>query len=131
MKQPISLTFAMIGAMLLALAFCSPAPLLAHHGTAAYDLDKVVTVKATITNFYWMNPHCEILFDLAPAKGKTEAWAIETHPPTMMVSHGWTKRSLNPGDMVTISFHPAKNGAKTGVLIKVVLPNGLELKHDA
>jgi hypothetical protein len=127
MRHRVSLIFTIMAVMLS--AFSSPA--LAHHGTAAYDLDKVVTVKATITNFYWMNPHCEILFDAASGKGKTESWAVETHPPTMMVSHGWTKRSLKQGDMVTISFHPAKNGAKTGVLIKVVLPSGQELKHDA
>ena len=102
----------------------------AHHGTAAYDLDKVVTKKATITDFLWMNPHCEITFDAKDDKGHVEHWALETHPPTMMVDRGWTRKSLSAGEMVTITFHPAKNGAKTGILMKVALPDGKELKHD-
>src|ERR1700756_2645308 len=84
-------------------------PASAHHGTAAYDLDKVVTMKATIAEFLWMNPHCEIVFDGKDPKGRVERWALETHPPTMMVSRGWTRKSLSPGEMVTITFHPAKN----------------------
>jgi hypothetical protein len=119
---------ALLGVMFTLLTIAVPAH--AHHGTAAYDLDKVVTMKATITNFLWMNPHCEILFDAKDDKGRVERWALETHPPTMMVDRGWTRKSLNPGDMVTITFHPAKNGAKTGILMKVVLPGGKELKHD-
>lgn len=105
-------------------------PARAHHGTAAYDLDKVVTMKATIADFLWMNPHCEIVFDAKDDKGRMERWALETHPPTMMVDRGWTRKSLSAGEMVTITFHPAKNGAKTGILMKVVLPDGKELKHD-
>jgi len=105
-------------------------PARAHHGTAAYDLDKVVTKKAAITDFLWMNPHCEITFDAKDDKGHVEHWALETHPPTMMVDRGWTRKSLSAGEMVTITFHPAKNGAKTGILMKVVLPDGKELQHD-
>ena len=118
-------------ALLSAILLASPVSVRAHHGTAAYNLDKLVTVKATITAFYWMNPHCEILFDVSDTEGEIQHWVVETHPPTMMRDRGWTRRSLNPGDMVVMSFHPAKNGAHTGILLKVVLPNGQELKHDA
>ena len=116
------------GVMAISLMIALPAR--AHHGTAAYDLDKSVTMKATIADFLWMNPHCEITFDAKDDKGHVEHWALETHPPTMMVDRGWTRKSLSAGEMVTITFHPAKNGAKTGILMKAALPDGKELKHD-
>jgi hypothetical protein len=105
-------------------------PISAHHGTAAYDTTKVITVKATITQFDWQNPHCEIHFDVTDEQGRLQHWIIETHPPSMMDDRGWHRKSLNPGDVVTLTLHPAKNGANTGILVKVVLPNGQELKHD-
>ena len=126
MKRKFFSTWALFGCLVLA----ASAPVLAHHGTAAYDLDKVVALQATITNFYWMNPHSEILFDSQDRHGNLQHWAIETHPPTMLEGHGWTRKALAPGDHVMITFHPAKNGGTTGILIKVVLPNGQELKHD-
>jgi hypothetical protein len=114
----------------IAISLMIALPTRAHHGTAAYDLDKMVTMKATIADFLWMNPHCEIVFDAKNAKGGVERWALETHPPTMMVGRGWTRKSLSAGEMVTITFHPAKNGAKTGILMRVVLPDGKVLNHD-
>jgi hypothetical protein len=122
--------FLLIGAISGLCLLAGLQPALAHHGTAAYDLDKVLILKGTVTNFYWMNPHSEILLDVKDQHGNVEHWAIETHPPTMLVSHGWTRRALSAGDQVTITVHPAKNGASTGILVKVVLPDGRELKHD-
>lgn len=106
-------------------------PALAHHGgTSLYDLEKTTTAKATITEFVWANPHCEISFDAADESGKVRHWTIEAHPPNILVTHGWTRKALNPGDTVTITFHPGKGGVLTGRLIKVVTADGRELDQD-
>jgi hypothetical protein len=86
-------------------AFCSfllSQPVLAHHGAAGYDMEKAVTLKATITDFEWTNPHSQIYFDVTDDKGKVAHWVAETEPPAVMMERGWAKRSLKPGDQVTV-----------------------------
>jgi hypothetical protein len=112
--------------------FLVSVPALAHHGgTSLYDYGKVTTVKATITQFVWANPHLEIGFDAADDSGKAKHWVIEAHPPNIMVTHSWTRKALNPGDVVTVTFHPGLRSVANGQLIKVVLADGRELWQDA
>jgi hypothetical protein len=120
----------LFGSLALALVFLVSIPLLAHHGGASlYDMDKVTTVKATVTEFVWSNPHCEISFD-GVDQGKARHWTIEAHPPNIMLTHGWTRKSLKAGDAVTITFHPGQNGGAWGKMVKVVWPDGKELVQD-
>jgi hypothetical protein len=102
-------------------------PMLAHHGGAGYDMEKVVTLKGTITEFEWTNPHSQIFFDVTDDKGKVAHWVAETEPPAVMLERGWVRKSLKPGDQVTVYCYVAKNGATTSILQKVVLPDGKEL----
>jgi Family of unknown function (DUF6152) len=96
------------------------------HGTAAYDYSKTFDVKATITDFRWANPHCQIEFDVKEDNGTTEHWIIEAFNPAMLRREGWNlgRETFKPGDEVTISFYPAKNGQKVGILDKAVLASG-------
>jgi hypothetical protein len=106
-------------------------PVFAHHGgSSLYDMGKSATVKATVTDFVWANPHCEISFDGADETGKARHWTIEAHPPNIMVTHGWTRKSLKTGDVVSITFHPGLNGGAWGKMIKVNWPDGKELVQD-
>lgn len=100
----------------------------AHHGVSVYDMAKTTTVKATITEFEWTQPHCQIHFDAPNNRGEVQHWEIETPPPTMMLEkEGWTRKSLSPGDLVTIYFHAAKNGSLRGILVRIVTASGQEL----
>ena len=100
----------------------------AHHGVAnLYDMSKVVALKGTITKFVWTNPHNQIFFDVTDEKGTVVHWVVATEPPQVMLERGWTRRSLNPGDQVTVYVFPAKNGAPVGNVQKIVLPDGQEL----
>ena len=103
--------------------FCMP--LAAHHGTnASYAMDRTVTLKGTVTEFRWTNPHCAILFDVKEDSGNVVAWAAETHPPAMLKMGGWTKNTLKPGDEVTLTLNPSKAGTPVGVASSIVLPDG-------
>ena len=100
----------------------------AHHGVSVYDMVKATTMKATITEFDWAQPHCQIYFDATNDQGQVQHWVIETPPPTMMLEkEGWSRKALTPGEIVSIYFHAAKNGSLRGLLIKVVKPGGQEL----
>jgi hypothetical protein len=99
----------------------------AHHGANLYDTSKAVELKGTITKFEWGNPHNQIFFDVTDAKGTVQHWVASTEPPLVMMERGWTRRSLNAGDKVTVFIFAARNGATVGNLQRIVLPDGKEL----
>jgi uncharacterized protein DUF6152 len=103
-------------------------PLFAHHGAAAYDTTKKITVKATVTEWFWANPHCFLKFDVKDDKGNVVHWATEASNPADMVNLGWSKQTFKPGDEVTVTFEPVKNGLPIGRIEQVVLANGQILK---
>lgn len=102
-------------------------PLWAHHGNAAYDDKNPITIKGTVTEFAWTNPHVQIYLDVKDDKGGMVHWSVETYSPGKLVRAGWTKEIVKVGDQVSINLIPAKNGSPVGFLHKLVLPNGKEL----
>jgi hypothetical protein len=103
-------------------------PLSAHHGAAAYDTSKKMTVKGIVTEWFWANPHCFLKFDAKDDSGNVVHWATETSNPADMTNLGWSKQSFKPGDEITITFTPVKNGAPVGRVEQVVLANGQVFK---
>jgi hypothetical protein len=104
-----------------------PVSVFAHHGTAAFETSKTLTMKATVTDWFWANPHCFVKFDYKDDKGEVEHWVVETSNPPDMTNRGWTIHTLKPGDEITITVLPVKNGKPIGRLRHVVLPNGQDL----
>ena len=103
------------------------APIFAHHGNAEYDEKRPLTLKGTATEFMWASPHSKIFFDVKDTKGSVVHWSIETLSPGKLARAGWTKDAVKPGDQVTLTFSPAKNGALMGFLQKVVFLDGKQL----
>jgi hypothetical protein len=118
--------------LLIFLASCIPA--WAHHGNAAYDEEHPITVKGTVTEVVWSNPHCQFYVDVKDDKGNVANWAIESQSPGILHRNGWTKDSVKAGDQVTITLAPAKNGASVafagGNTGKIVFPDGRVLKMN-
>jgi len=102
-------------------------PLFAHHGVAAYDMTKTVTLKGTVTQWAWSNPHCVLMFDVTDERGQVAQWSAETENPSSMIHQGWTRLSLKPGDQITVTVFQAKNGKPIGRIVEVVLSNGQKL----
>ena len=111
-------------AIIFAVLFVSiPAP--AHHGEVNYDTEKVVSVKGTVTDFQFINPHVQIFLDVKNDKGEIEKWNCEARSPIMLVRvGGWDKKTLKPGDVITASGFRGKNGSTTLRLKKIVLADG-------
>jgi len=114
--------------LLILVMLLSAIPLFAHHGgTSLYDITKQITVDATVTEYTWTNPHVEIGLDAKDDKGKVKHWLLEASSPPVMVSRGWNRKSLQPGDAVKVTFNPSQKGTDVGRLIKVIKANGEEL----
>ena len=110
--------FLITAAILMAIG----SPLLAHHGTAAFDT-REVTVKGTVTSFSFVNPHCQVYWTVKTDKG-VEEWQGELTAPTKLTRAGWTKRSLKAGDTITVSGQQVKSGSHTLWIRKLIGPDG-------
>ena len=99
----------------------------AHHGNAAFDTSKRINIKGTVVGWLWANPHCVLTFDAKNDQGNVIHWAGEATSPSDMTKNGWSKNLLHPGDEVTVTLTPAKNGRPIGRIEKVVLADGRAL----
>jgi uncharacterized protein DUF6152 len=106
-------------------------PTFAHHGGSDYDIQHPKTLKGTVTEFFWSNPHCQVFLDSKDDPNKVVNWTIETLAPAVLRRAGWSRETLHPGDQITITFVPSKKGTPVGMLRKVVLPDGTELTGGA
>ena len=103
-------------------------PGFAHHGTGvAYETDKEVTMKGTVVEWIWANPHCGVLFDVTDDKGNVVHWGGEMGNPHQMSGAGLSKDTFKPGDTFTITGHPARSGAPRMTVGHFVLPDGTVL----
>jgi len=101
--------------------------LVAHHGAAAYDTDKKVTVKGTVTDWLWSNPHCILQLDATDDSGQVVHWVTETENPSSMIRSGWTKDSFKVGVEISVLLVPSKISGRTGRIVEVTFPDGHKL----
>jgi len=101
----------------------------AHHGTGiSYDLTApLVTVKGTVTEFAWRNPHVSVFIDVTDEKGTVVNWGLEHNNVNSLARLGYSRNTLRPGEAVTAVIHPSRAGAPVGLIVKVILPDGKEI----
>jgi hypothetical protein len=97
----------------------------AHHSFAAeFDAERPVTLKGTVVKWEMMNPHGWITMDVQAPDGTTTRWMVETSNPNGLMRLGWSKRSLKPGDEITVEAYRAKDGSNTANAARVTLADG-------
>jgi uncharacterized protein DUF6152 len=114
---------------LASVAACAlAAPASAHHSFAMFDAEKTVTMTGTVKEFEWTNPHSWLRIMVQDqATGKPVQWALELGSPVQQQRVGWKPDSIKPGDTVTVTFHPLKDGSRGGGVLSATLPNGSTL----
>ena len=114
--------------LLLVGLFAVSAPVFAHHGNASYYYTKTITLKGTVTQWLWSNPHCLLKFDVKDDKGEAQHWVTEASSPVDMLRIGWTSNVVKAGDEITIDVMPSKSGVPVGRIRQVTLTDGTDLK---
>jgi hypothetical protein len=100
-------------------------PAFSHHSFAAeYDATKPVTLTGAVTKVEWMNPHTRFYIDVKDANGVVTNWELELGSPNSLTRQGWSRNSLKPGDVVTVSGSLAKDGSKLANARAVTLADG-------
>ena len=112
--------------VIVMVAFASAA-LLAHHGGAAFDQGKSVTLTGTVTELQFNNPHVLVFFDVKDEQGATTNWSGWLTAPNKLARAGWTKRTLKPGDAVSITGSAHKDGLKVIQIRSLNGPDGKAL----
>ena len=102
-------------------------PGLAHHAGATYDSEHPVTLTGTVTGYQLVSPHTQIIFDVKDDKGNVTSWTALSGPPQRLYRAGWRADTLKPGDQVTITGAPSKDGHKYMGVRKVIGPSGQAL----
>jgi hypothetical protein len=110
-----------------ALAAALPRGAAAHHSFATFDNTKTVTLAGTVKTFEWTNPHTWIWLVVSDGKGAEQVWGLEGAAPGELTRHGWNRRSINPGDKITVGIHPLRDGRAGGSYASVTFADGHSL----
>ena len=121
MKAPSFTAFVVLALVSAAL------PLAAHHSWPV-NYERLVTVKGTVADFNWANPHPMISLDVQTADGRTEKWQVGGPAIIRMEANGWTKTTIKRGDVITGIGYQFNDGEKIVRLERVILPDGKEMR---
>ena len=112
-------------------ALATAAPALAHHSFAMFDQSKRISVSGTVKDFQYTNPHSWVIVMATGADGKQTEWGFESEGPSTLLRAGIKHTSINPGDKVTATAFPMRDGRPAGSLISITKADGSVLTFRA
>jgi hypothetical protein len=115
-----SLYVAALAAVMLVLSV----PARVHHSGAMFDRTQQAMITGTVTEFQWTNPHSSFKVEVTGADGKSEIWSIEMNGPNNLVRAGWKRSTIKPGDKVTVTINPLRDGRPGGWYLGITLADG-------
>ena len=114
-------------AAMTALLLLGVRPATAHHSFEMFDRTKNVALTGTVKDFQWTNPHCWIQLLVPGADGKTVEWGIELDSPRSLIRTGWKPRLIKPGDTITVTVRPKRDGTDAGGYLSGTAADGSAL----
>jgi hypothetical protein len=92
----------------------------AHHSSTMFDHAKTLTIKGSVVEVRWVNPHVTITVNGSVDEGEPPAdWLMEmTSPGNLVRAGGWRRDAVKPGDKVEIDFSPLRDADKKGGALK-------------
>jgi len=117
----------LLAPVVVALALVSSAVAVSAHHSWPVSRGQLVTVKGTVMEFAWENPHPMITLEVRTDDGKVEKWLVGGPAINRMEANGWTKTTVKPGDVITGIGYQFADGQKIIRLERVVFANGKAL----
>jgi hypothetical protein len=106
-------------------------PAAAHHSAAMFDFSKTMTVEGVVRSFDWANPHAYLEVIVVDSGGQAGDWRLEGSSINILARKGWSKSSVKPGDKVSVSLHPMRDGSRGGFILTLKPAAGMVLvDHD-
>jgi hypothetical protein len=103
-------------------------PATAHHGNAVYDTTKTISVTGAVTKWQLINPHAGLWVEVKTQSGAIEVWSGEFGGVLDLYrAFKWNKQTFKPGDQITLTGNPARNGSTAMLARKIVLAGGQEI----
>jgi len=102
-------------------------PAMSHHSNSAYQVDEIITLRGTVEEWRWSNPHTWLYMTVVDENGEEQEWAVEGRAPGILGRAGWDRSVLEPGDVVTVHASPAKDGSNVGIIARVTKADGTVL----
>jgi hypothetical protein len=113
--------------LLMTSLLASSVPAFGHHSEVAYDEDTLITLKGTVTQFEFINPHVIIHLEAKDDKGNLESWLCFSAAPGVVSRAGWTYDYFKPGEELTVMGFAEKSGRKVMLGVRHVRANGHEV----
>ncbi len=124
-----TIKYAILAALFLFCLAAAPAGAApAHHGFAVFDTSSQKNITGTVREFQWTNPHTWVWLDVPNGKGGSDTYGFEGMSPNYLERRGWTRKTLKPGDTITVTYFPLRNGDHGGSFLIGKRPNGEELR---
>jgi hypothetical protein len=120
--------YAVLAAILFSGLLASAGAAAPHHGFAVFDTSTQKTITGTVHVFQWTNPHTWVWIDVPNGKGGVDTYGFEGMSPNYLERRGWSRKTLQPGDTITVTYFPLKSGEKGGSFLIGKRPNGEELR---
>ncbi len=99
------------------------AQVFAHHSFSAFNTETEKTITGIVNRFEWTNPHTWVWVDVQE-NGKTVTWGVEGMSPNYLARRGWTKNTFKPGDKVSLTIRPMRDGSPGGMFVRGILADG-------
>jgi hypothetical protein len=112
-------------------AICLPLTSIAHHSFEMFDRGNPINISGEVREFQWVNPHTWIqLLVTDEQSGEVIEWSIEGRSPNVLVRRDWTRNTLVPGEKVTLTIYPLRNGDPGGAIITLEKADGTIINAD-
>lgn len=98
----------------------------AHHSSAMFDPNKTITLAGTVRMLQWSSPHCWLQV-LVPSGASNAEWSLEMAAPFEMIRRGWKPSTVHPGDKITVTANPARDGTNSAMFVSATDGEGRPL----
>lgn len=120
------------GGLLMAALMITTISANAHHSFQMFDRQNPIQISGEIKEFQWVNPHTWIQILVADDEtNDIVEWSIEGRSPNQLARRDWTRNTVMPGELVTLTIYPLRSGLPGGSIATIEKADGTIINADS